>query len=131
MIPLKEPCREWAGYVNANGYGKSAGVLAHRAAYEAAYGPIPQALQIDHVCRNRKCVEPTHLEAVTARENLLRGETLTAKNAAVTACPQGHPYDEANTHYHRGARRCRTCRANYHTRRRAKRRAERALEGTA
>jgi hypothetical protein len=69
-------------------------------------------LTIDHLCRVRHCVNPDHLEAVTCRENLLRGETLQAANVAKTECPQGHPYDEENTYvYPNGRRDCRTCNA--------------------
>lgn len=90
---------------------------AHRIAYEALVGPVEQGLDLDHLCRVRSCCNPAHLEPVTRRENLLRGDTVTARSAAATHCPQGHPYDAKNTNVHRVrggrglARRCRTCNA--------------------
>jgi hypothetical protein len=73
-------------------------VYVHRLAYEVFVGPIPDGLQIDHLCRQRACCNPDHLEAVTCRVNLLRGDTITAREAATTHCPQGHEYTEANTY---------------------------------
>jgi hypothetical protein len=105
----------------ADGYGHmSAGdalpgqryVMAHRAAYLLTVGPIPVGLVLDHLCRNRRCVNPAHLEAVTNRVNLLRGETFTARHANTTRCPSGHDYSEENTMRDSlGRRYCRTCRA--------------------
>ena len=65
---------------------------AHRIAYETFKGPIPTGKEIDHLCRNPSCVNPTHLEIVTGRENKLRGKTINATNAAKTHCPSGHEY---------------------------------------
>jgi len=94
---------------------------AHRWAYEYLIGPVPVGLELDHLCRVRRCVRPSHLEPVTTRENLLRGETITARNAAVTSCPAGHPYDEKNTYRwpRTGVRHCRACDAARHRDRRA------------
>lgn len=107
-------CWLWTGAAT-NGYGRfqlarGRTVFAHRFAYETEVKPIPQGLTIDHLCRVPLCVRPEHLEPVTIRENVLRGETVTAANAAKTACPQGHPFDAVNT-YPRpdGARGCREC----------------------
>lgn len=113
-IEVEGDCWQWRGTLLPSGYGKfSVGqkqCIAHRFSYETFVGPIPDGLQIDHLCRNRGCVRPTHLEAVTGRVNLLRGETITARNASRTHCPQDHPYDEANTYVSKqGSRLCRAC----------------------
>lgn len=109
------PCLTWTAY-KLDGYGRfSVGGkiwYAHRVAYEALVGPIPQGLMIDHLCRNRSCVNVEHMEPVTNRVNILRGDTVTAANAAKTHCPQGHEYTPENTHLHGPngtGRRCRTC----------------------
>lgn len=115
-------CWIWQGWKNPEGYGSatvrgtSAGRktrLAHRAIYEILVGPISDGLQIDHLCSTRSCVNPAHLEPVTARENTLRSNAPTAINARKTHCPKGHPYDEANTYvWKRGGsthRRCKAC----------------------
>jgi len=89
--------------------GKS--VLAHRYAYEALVGPIPSGLTIDHLCRNPLCVNPSHLEPVTRKENILRGVGATAMHARKTHCKNGHEFNEANTYIRRdGNRLCRVCR---------------------
>jgi hypothetical protein len=76
--------------------------------YEAHFGPISAGLVIDHLCRNRACVNPEHLEAVTPRENNLRSTSVSGLNARKTACPKGHPYDyRVGT---TGSRDCRICR---------------------
>lgn len=107
-------CWQWMGAQNGNGYGRlrvdGRAALAHRVAYEVLVGPIPEGLQTDHTCRNRGCVNPDHLEPVTQRENILRGEGLPAQNAAKTTCPLGHPYQGENLYLSpRGDRQCRTC----------------------
>lgn len=113
-------CWLWTACVNADGYGKfrheGQSCLAHRVAYEHFVGPIPAGLHLDHVkargCTTTSCVAPAHLEPVTCRENLLRGDTLPARNLAKSHCPQNHPYDEVNTYVTRtGMRQCHTCRA--------------------
>lgn len=110
-------CWIWTGHKNRCGYGRltvdGRRIAAHRLAYELLVGPVPDGLELDHLCRNRACVRPSHLEPVTHRENTLRGDTIVAAAAAATACPQGHAYDEANTYrYPDGRRDCRTCRAD-------------------
>lgn len=91
-------CWLWTGDLDRHGYGRihTAGKrgpvkAAHRVSYELTLGAIPPGLELDHTCRNPRCVRPDHLDPVTHRENLLRGTGIAARNAAVTHCPQGHP----------------------------------------
>ena len=104
-------CFEWQSAISGGGYGyfrlKGRSVVAHRLSYELFVGAIPEGLQIDHLCRNTRCVRPDHLEPVTPRENVQRGARL------ITHCPHGHAYDEANTSVRRGARECRQCKRDY------------------
>ena len=89
---------------------KSKWVSAHRYLYEAAKGPIPPGLTIDHLCRTTLCINPEHLEAVTLRMNVLRGVGPTAVNAKKRECPMGHVYNSENTRIGRkGYRECRPC----------------------
>lgn len=108
-------CWLWDASRNQKGYGRFslAGRMttAHRASWllnNAAQ--IPDGWTVDHLCRNRACVRPDHLEAVPHRVNLLRGNTVTARAAATTQCPAGHPYNNTNTlRRKRGGRTCRAC----------------------
>lgn len=106
----------WIGAASGGRYGSfrdEAGrtVKAHRWSYEHWIGPIPEGFDVDHVCRVILCVRPhgDHLEAVTHAENVKRGNR--NGNQLKTHCPEGHPYDEANTYHGRQSRGCRTCRA--------------------
>lgn len=108
-------CWIWRAAKNQKGYGyfNYGGriVRVHRLSYSLAKGPIPDGLTIDHLCGVRECVNPDHLEAVTNRENLLRGRGLAGTNARKTHCKRGHPFDEANTiNLPTGWRECRACR---------------------
>ena len=112
--PGSDECWRWTGAQNGWGYGRiwveGHMIAAHRVAYELTLGPIPKGLTLDHLCRNRLCVNPSHLEPVTWGENVLRGAGLTAANARKTHCPAGHAYSPANTYICReGYRHCRAC----------------------
>jgi len=118
-------CWRWRGQLLRSGYGRfSVGrrsVRAHVFAYEQEYGAVPNGLCLDHLCRNKVCVNPQHLEAVTSRENTLRGIGLTAQNARKTHCPNGHAYDAINTYIYNGRwRNCRACRAQAEAARRSR-----------
>jgi len=116
------PCWLWIATRYNNGYGRFAldhqrNALAHRVAYVLLFGPFPEGLELDHLCRVRHCVKavadqhgPAHLEPVTHRENLLRGNGVGRFHAAKTHCPKGHPYSGSNLFYDAdGGRRCRAC----------------------
>ena len=116
----REECWVWPGSLATGGYGltpirgadgKKRTIGVHRLAYEAVIGPIPDGLQIDHLCRNRACFNPYHLEAVSGHENWRRGESPSALHSRKTHCSNGHAFDEANTWVSakRHQRVCKTC----------------------
>lgn len=115
-------CWEWTAYIDRGGYGKTnvAGHtrLAHRVAYEMWVAPIPEGLEIDHLCRVRRCVNPAHLEPVDRRTNVLRGFSPSAIAARRSHCKNGHEFTPENTYTYRSTagwhrRECRICRAAY------------------
>lgn len=114
-----DDCWLYAGYKNELGYGlifhNRKYQYAHRVSYETFVGKIPDSYVIDHLCRVRHCINPEHLEPVTARVNTLRGEGVLV-NKRKTHCPKGHEYTIENTQYFgsKGWRRCRECALSRH-----------------
>lgn len=107
-----DECWLWVG-ATVRGYGefyfKGRQLKAHRFAYELLVGPIPEGLTIDHLCRNRSCINPSHMEPVTIQENLRRGISPSAVNARKTHCLRGHPLKGQNLLVNNGHRHCRQC----------------------
>ena len=108
-------CWLWTGFIDRKGYGVI-GVggrklsKVHRYSYERFVGPVPNGLQLDHLCRVRHCANPQHLEPVTARENVVRGN---AARPQITHCKHGHEFSERNTYINpKGNRECRKCRTD-------------------
>ena len=115
--PELGPCWTWtASLFIKTGYGQfnvTSGhpTTAHRVAWELTKGPILEGLHLDHLCRNRACVNPSHTEPVTCQVNILRGETIAANNALKTHCVSGHEFTPENSWYYPDGRgkQCRTC----------------------
>lgn len=134
-VDKTETCWLWTAGSFSRGYGRftlSHGkyVSAHRWAFEHLMGPIPEGLDLDHLCRTPACVNPAHLEPVTHAENVRRGEVWTISGMK-THCPSGHEYVGDNLYLRPsdGARVCRTC-TREHQRRRRLRRMHVATSGT-
>src|SRR5690606_2469354 len=97
-------CWEYDGCKNPKGYGNYRGRMANRVAYEVLVGPVDSSLQMDHLCRNKACYNPTHLEPVTGAENMRR------RREANTHCPQGHRMVAGLVYENGGRRWCGVCR---------------------
>lgn len=128
----EEGCWLFLGSLDRDGYG-TVGVpglgtrRVHRIAHAVLIGPIPEGMEIDHLCRVRNCINPSHLEAVTRRVNSLRSESFAAINARKTHCAKGHPYSRENTYLRKGGgRTCRICNDAAKAKWRARKKAERA-----
>lgn len=112
-------CWIWTGTKSGEGYGKfkphsgRSSHWAHRYAYELLVGAIPEGMHLDHLCRNRACVNPDHIEPVSMAENIRRGFSPSARNGRKTHCKRGHEFTPENTWVvYRGSweeRRCRAC----------------------
>lgn len=108
---ITSSCWTWNGYRLRDGYGQrrlgGKMRLVHRYVYELLVGPIAPGLTLDHLCRNRACINPAHLDPCTLRENLERGNAFIGRT--LTHCKNGHPFDERNTLKRRQGRGCRAC----------------------
>lgn len=115
----KKKCWVWTGAVSSGGYGNTSittnnvkrWVVVHRAVYTVRVGPVDPNLELDHLCRDRACCNPEHLEVVTSAVNTQRGNSPPAKNKAKDHCKHGHPFDKENTWVSpkSGRRRCKAC----------------------
>jgi len=110
IVVSESGCWEWNGAHIPSGYGSvrynGKNRVVHKLMYELRIGKVPNGLQLDHLCRNRGCCNPAHLEPVSQRVNLIRGDGFSGKNARKDRCPNGHEYDLVNKH---GWRDCSVC----------------------
>lgn len=117
-IVAEDDCWMYAGQLSASGYGivavyhdnRSTSARAHRAMYETLVGEVPEGLELDHLCRNKACINSAHLEPVTHRENVLRSVGAPGINAAKTHCSNGHEFTEDNIYRFKRAPNTRICR---------------------
>jgi len=114
-VDTSGPCWIWTGLKTDRGYGQiwinGKMIRVHRWIYEQVCGPIEPGMVIDHLCRIRPCVRPSHLEATTPRQNVLRGVSSAAERAKQTHCKNGHEFTPENTYYRNEAQTQRGCRA--------------------
>jgi hypothetical protein len=116
-IDKTETCWIWTGAKQSRGYGNFQSKLAHRVSYERYVGKIPDGLTLDHLCRNRLCVNPAHLEPVSQYKNNMRGESPVAKNKEKEYCINGHKLSGENIWIIKRSdgtrRKCRLCQKIY------------------
>lgn len=111
---VDDGCWLWTAGVDADGYGRigypesqrGLPTKAHVVIWNALRGPVPEGMELDHLCKVKHCVNPAHLEPTTHRVNCQRRPQYQDR---ITHCPRGHPYDEENTYLYRGSRHCRAC----------------------
>jgi len=114
VVKAADGCWVWTGALNKAGYGAIGSgtkvLRTHRVMYEHLVGPIPDGLQLDHLCRNRACCNPEHLEPVTNHENWMRGEHPVVKAIRDRVCKRGHELTDDNVYVRKsGGILCRTC----------------------
>lgn len=118
-VSYEDDCWIYTGHVDRYSRIRTGGehsrrVPRHVAAYELFVGPVPEGMELDHLCRRTECFNPAHVEPVTGLENILRSDAWGGVNSRKAHCPQRHPYDSANTRVRGGRRHCRACEADRH-----------------